>query len=99
MLQARDIYFVMGDIQRLVRINTKIEHLNRYLDEIKEERRELASEMGAMVGEEFLEAFEELGKIDSEIENVKRERIRLEILRDYCYFCSKKLYKPNLTQL
>ena len=83
MLQARDIYFVMGDIQRLVRINTKIEHLNRYLDEIKEERRELASEMGAMVGEEFLEAFEELGKIDSEIENVKRERIRLEILRDY----------------
>jgi seryl-tRNA synthetase len=73
----------MGDIQRLVRINTKIEHLNRYLDEIKEERRELASEMGAMVGEEFLEAFEELGKIDSEIENVKRERIRLEILRDY----------------
>ena len=39
--------------------------------------------MGAMVGEEFLEAFEELGKIDSEIENVKRERIRLEILRDY----------------
>jgi seryl-tRNA synthetase len=83
LLQARDIYFVMGDIQRLVRINTKIEHLNRYLDEIKEERRELASEMGAMVGEEFLEAFEELGKIDSEIENVKRERIRLEILRDY----------------
>ena len=83
MLQARDIYFVMGDIQRLVRINTKIEHLNRYLDEIKEERRELASEMGALVGEEFLEAFEELGKIDSEIENVKRERIRLEILRDY----------------
>ena len=73
----------MGDIQRLVRINTKIEHLNRYLDEIKEERRELASEMGAMVGEEFLEAFEELGKIDSEIENVKRERIWLEILRDY----------------
>ena len=73
----------MGDIQRLVRINTKIEHLNRYLDEIKEERRELASEMGAMVGEEFLEAFEELGKIDSEIENVKRERIRFEILRDY----------------
>jgi seryl-tRNA synthetase len=83
LLQARDIYFVMGDIQRLVRINTKIEHLNRYLDEIKEERRELASEMGAMVGEEFLEAFEELGKIDSEIENVKRERICLEILRDY----------------
>jgi seryl-tRNA synthetase len=73
----------MGDIQRLVRINTKIEHLNKYLDELKEERRELASEMGTMVGEEFLEAFEELGKIDSEIENVKRERIRLETLRNY----------------
>jgi seryl-tRNA synthetase len=73
----------MGDIQRLVRINTKIEHLNKYLDELKEDRRELASEMGTMVGEEFLEAFEELGKIDSEIENVKRERIRLETLRNY----------------
>ena len=73
----------MGDIQRLVRINTKIEHLNKYLDELKEERRELASEMGTMVGEEFLEAFEELGKIDSEIEHVKRERIRLETLRNY----------------
>ena len=73
----------MGDIQRLVRINTKIEHLNKYLDELKEDRHELASEMGTMVGEEFLEAFEELGKIDSEIENVKRERIRLETLRNY----------------
>ena len=73
----------MGDIQRLVRINTKIEHLNKYLDELKEERRELASEMCTMVGEEFLEAFEELGKIDSEIEHVKRERIRLETLRNY----------------
>jgi seryl-tRNA synthetase len=73
----------MGDIQRLVRINTKIEHLNKYLDELKEDRRELASEMGTMVGEEFLEAFEELGKIDSEIEHVKRERIRLETLRNY----------------
>ena len=73
----------MGDIQRLVRINTKIEQLNKYLDELKEERRELASEMGTMVGEEFLEAFEELGKIDSEIEHVKRERIRLETLRNY----------------
>ena len=73
----------MGDIQRLVRINTKIEHLNKYLDELKEDRRELASEKGTMVGEEFLEAFEELGKIDSEIEHVKRERIRLETLRNY----------------
>jgi seryl-tRNA synthetase len=73
----------MGDIQRLVRINTKIEHLNKYLDELKEDRHELASEMGTMVGEEFLEAFEELGKIDSEIEHVKRERIRLETLRNY----------------
>ena len=73
----------MGDSQRLVRINMKIEHLNKYLDELKEERRELASEMGTMVGEEFLEAFEELGKIDSEIEHVKRERIRLETLRNY----------------
>jgi seryl-tRNA synthetase len=73
----------MGDVQRLVHINTKINRLNEALEELKEDRRELASEMGSMVGEEFLEAFEELGKIDSEIEHVKRERHRLETLRDY----------------
>ncbi len=73
----------MGDVQRLVNINQKINNLNNYLEELKEDRQELASEMGSMVGKEFLDAFEELGKIDSEIEHVKRERIRLETLRDY----------------
>lgn len=73
----------MGDIQRIVHINQKITRLNKYLDELKEDRQELSKEIGPMVGNEFLEAFEELGKIDSEIEYVKRERIRLKLLLDY----------------
>jgi seryl-tRNA synthetase len=73
----------MGDIQRLVHINQKINRLNKYLEELKEDRQDLAKEIGPLVGNKFLEAFEELGKIDSEIEHVKRERIRLKTLLDY----------------
>ncbi len=73
----------MGDVQRLARINNKIALLSNYAEELKIDRQELASKMGPMIGNEFLEAFEELGKIDAEIERVKRERIRLEILKDY----------------
>ncbi len=73
----------MGDTQRLARINHKITLLSGYIEALKVDRQELTSRMGPLIGDEFLEAFEELGKIDAEIELVKREKIRLETLRGH----------------
>ena len=73
----------MGDIQRLQRINQKITRINNWLIEYKEDRQELTQKMNNLVGMEFLDAFEELGQLDNEIEKLKREKIRLEALRDY----------------
>ena len=73
----------MGDVQRLQRINNKITLITQMIDEIRIDRQDLARSMGEMVGLEFLEAFEDLAKLDKEIEDLKREKIRLEDLRDY----------------
>ena len=73
----------MGDMQRLQRINQKITRVNNWLIEYKEDRQDLTRKMHNLVGMEFLEAFEELGQLDNEIEKLKREKIRLEALRDY----------------
>lgn len=73
----------MGDMQRIQRINQKLDRINNWLQEYKEDRQEMVVEMGSMVGLEFLNAFEELAKLDQQIEILRREKIRLETLRDY----------------
>ena len=73
----------MGDVQRLQRINNKITLISQMIDEIRTDRQDLARSMGEMIGLEFLEAFEDLAKLDKNIEDLKRDKIRLENLRDY----------------
>ena len=73
----------MGDVQRLQRINNKITLISQMIDEIRIDRQDLARSMGEMVGMEFLEAFEDLAKLDKNIEDLKRDKIRLENLQDY----------------
>ncbi len=73
----------MGDMQRIQRINQKLDRINNWLQEYKEDRQEMVVEMGSMVGLEFLNAFEELAKLDQQIEILRREKICLETLRDY----------------
>lgn len=70
----------MGDVQRVRRLNAKLKVINDSISEISSQRYALNYEMRTLSGDEFLNAFDGLAKMDSFIDFLRREKIRIENL-------------------
>ncbi len=71
----------MGDWQRLVRINQRIMLINRWIAEYRVERVLIHRDIGHLRGQSFIEAFEEMAKIDNVIWIMRQEVVRLQGLQ------------------
>lgn len=70
----------MGDVQRIERLNTKLQLLEMCITQTKNERNILQNELRISVGNRFFELFQEVAEIDQLIFNLKKEKQRIQNL-------------------
>jgi hypothetical protein len=70
----------MGDVQRIERLNTKIQLLDMCIVQTKSERNILNEQIRHSVGDVFLELFQDIANLDQLIIDLRKEKQRIQNL-------------------